>query len=236
MAKSKKPAQKKGAPATEEKIENALGKTEKFFQDNTKTLLIVLAIVVVLVGGYFGYVHFISNPRAEKAAESMFVAEQLFAAGDFETALNGDGDNAGFLEVVDNYGSTRPGRLAAHYAGICYIKTGDNDSALEYLAKYKPAKGAPAAIVNAQNFGLRGDIYVQNGNYTEAAKLYAKAVEAGNNVLTTPYFLKKSAEVYEQLGDYDKAIDACRRIKNEFQASMEARDIDKYIGALEQQK
>jgi tetratricopeptide (TPR) repeat protein len=165
----------------------------------------------------------------------MFVAEQLFGEGDFETALNGDGNNAGFVEIVENFGGTRPGRLAAHYAGICYLRSGDLDSALDYLQKYKPAKGAAAVIVNAQNLGLQGDIYVQKNDYAKAADMYRKAVAAADNVLTTPYFLKKSAEVEAVQGNTAAAIEAYRRIKNDYAGSLEARDIDKYIGALEQQ-
>ena len=79
----------------------------------------------------------------------MFVAEQLFAAEDYTAALEGDGSNAGFLDVVSQYGATRPGRLAAHYAGVCYMKLGDFDAAMEYLNKYKKVKGAPGVIINA---------------------------------------------------------------------------------------
>ncbi len=220
---------------TEVKIEAALDKTELFFQKYSKQLLTALTVVVLLVGGYFAYKHLYAEPRAEKAADQMFVAEQLFGEGDFETALNGDGNNAGFIEIVDNFGGTRPGRLAAHYAGICYLKLGDMDSALDYLKKYKSAGGAAAEIVNAQNLGLQGDIYVQKADYAQAAELYGKAVDAADNVLTTPYFLKKLAEVQSKSGDNGKALESYRRIKNDYAGSLEARDIDKYIGAIEQQ-
>lgn len=93
--------------------------------------------MVIVVGGYFAYEYLVKRPRAVKAAEMMFVAEQLFAAEDYTAALEGDGSNAGFLDVVSQYGATRPGRLAAHYAGVCYMKLGDFDSAMEYLNKYK---------------------------------------------------------------------------------------------------
>ena len=130
----------------EQKIETALDKTELFFQKYTKQLLTGLLVVVIVVGGYFAYEYLVKRPRAVKAAEMMFVAEQLFAAEDYTAALEGDGSNAGFLDVVSQYGATRPGRLAAHYAGVCYMKLGDFDSAMEYLNKYKKVKGAPGAV------------------------------------------------------------------------------------------
>ncbi|UKI39587.1 MAG: hypothetical protein L6V35_01520 [Alistipes putredinis] len=51
--------------------------------------------------------------------------------------MEGDGSTAGFLEVIEKYGSTPQGNIAKHYAGICYLKNGDLDNALAYLAKYK---------------------------------------------------------------------------------------------------
>ena len=63
---------------------------------------------------------------------------------EYQLALEGDANGPGFLDVIDQYGSTRAGNLAKHYAGICYLRLGDLDNAATYLAKYKPAKGIPA--------------------------------------------------------------------------------------------
>lgn len=221
--------------APEERINDALNQTESWIQRNVKTLLTVLIVAVVVVGGFFAYRSLIVAPRAEKASQAMFVAEQLFAEGDYDMALEGDGKNAGFLEVVETYGSTKPGRLAAHYAGICYMKKGEPDTALEYLEKYKSVNGAPGAIINAQNFGLRGDIAVDKGDYAGALSLYGKAIAAADNSMTTPYYLRKSALTMMETGDFAGALDACERIKSEFASSMEANDIDKLIGQIEQQ-
>lgn len=220
----------------EEKIETALDKTELFFQKYTKQLLIGLLVVVLIVGGYFAYEYLFARPRAVKAAESMFVAEQLFAQENYSAALQGDGSNAGFIDVVDQYGSTRSGRLAAHYAGVCYMKLGDMDAAMELLNRYKPVKGAPGVIINAQNFGLKGDIYVERGDYAKASEQYVKAVDAADNVLSTPYYLRKLAFVYAQQDKVQQAIDVCERIKAQYPSSVEARDIDKLIGEFGQRK
>ena len=202
----------------EQKIETALDKTELFLEKYTKQLLIGLLVVVLIVGGYFAYQYLILQPRNEKAAAMMFVAEQQFAAENYEAALEGDGSNAGFLDVVSRYGSTRQGRLAAHYAGVCYMKQGDLDAAMTYLQKYKHVNGAPGVIINAQNLGLQGDIYVNRGDYAKAQEMYSRAVEAADNVLTTPYYLRKLA------------------FKLQYAGSLEARDIDKLIGEFGQLK
>lgn len=232
MATKGKNKNAKAAP--EEQIQGALNQTESFLQKNGKTLLTVLIVLLIIVGGYFAYKYLYSIPKQERVAEQMFVAEQLFGEGNFETALEGDGSNPGFREIADNYSSTQHGRLAAHYAGICLMREGNYEEALKYLEKYKPTKGSPNAIINAQNLGLRGDIYVLNTNYATAVTMYKQAVDAADNILTTPYMLRKLALAYEQTGEIQKAIETCKRIRTDFADSVEARDIDKYLGYLEQ--
>ncbi len=215
-------------------IESAIGNTEMFIMRNGRTLLMLLAAIIIIAGGYFGYKYLYQIPRGKKAAAMMFVAEQQFAADSFSLALNGDGGSDGFLQVIENYGGTAEGNLAKHYAGICYMRMGQYEEALSYLSKYKTVDGITGQIINAQNFGLRGDMSVQLKNYKEAASMYEKAVKASDNVLTTPYYLKKAAAVYAELGENAKALEAYKKIRADYGNSMEARDIDKYIGAIEQ--
>ena len=217
-------------------IQSAIGRVEGFIMNNGRSLLTALIVVVVVVGGFFGYKYLISGPRAEKAAAMMFVAEQQFAVDSVALALNGDGNVAGFLEVIDRYGSTDEGNLARHYAGICYLRLGEYQQALDYLKEYSAStKSVPEALLAAQNCGLQGDAYAQLENYAEAVRMYEKAVAASDNSLSAPYYLKKAGGVYEKLGDYAKALAAYERISDDYPASMEARDIQKYIGRIQQQ-
>ena len=149
--------------AGQEALGTAMNKTEFFFEKNGKLMSYIFLGLLILAALIFGYRTLIVQPRAEKAAEMIAQAQARFEAEnpDYELALNGDANGAGFLDVIDQYGSTPSGNLAKHYAGICYLRLGDLDNAAAYLAKYKPAKGIPAEIVNAQNIGLQGDIAVE---------------------------------------------------------------------------
>ena len=216
----------------EEVVTETVGKTEAFLEKNQKLVTWVLVAIFVVIGGYFANKYLIAQPRAEKASAEMFAAIQNFNAEEWQVALDGDGNYAGFLEVIDNYGSTPQASLAAHYAGICYLKLGDKENALEYLAKYNATKGAPAEIVNAQNYGLQGDIVADGGDLKKAAALYRKAIEASENSLTTPCYLKKLGLVEEAMGNTAAALAAYQRIADEFGTALEARDIDIYIGRL----
>ena len=215
-------------------IENALGRTEAWFEKNWKTVAVAIAAVLVVAAGVYAYEGLYKIPRGKKAAAAMWVAEQLFIAGEYATALNGDGTNLGFVDVVASFGGTREARLAAHYAGICLLKQGELDGALEYLGKYRAVRGVTGAIVNAENEGLKGDVYVQKGDYAAAAGHFRKAADADDNILTTPMYLKKLGLALEAAGDYTGAVAAYKRVSGEYPSSLEARDIDKFSAAAEQ--
>ena len=179
----------------QEALGTAMNKTEMFFEKNSKSMIIALLALFVLAAAIFGYRQLISQPRERKAAEMIAQAQYRFESTtpEYQLALEGDANGPGFLDVIDQYGSTRAGNLAKHYAGICYLRLGDLDNAAAYLAKYKPAKGIPAEIVNAQNIGLQGDIAVEKGDYAAAIKLFEKAAKVSDNNLTAPMYLRKAA-------------------------------------------
>lgn len=228
-------ANKKNVPVEEQidqEIGAAIDKTQDFFDKNGKVITYVLIAIVAVVAAIFGYQKFVSEPRAEKAAAAMYMAQFRFEGenADYELALNGDEEGAGFLDVIEQYGSTPAGNLAAQYAGICYMKLGDWDNAEKYLAMYKATKGVPNALVNAENLGLQGDVQVQKGDYKKAAALFVKAAELSDNSFTAPLYLKKAAQAYEAAGDKAAAVAAYKRIANEYASSLEARDAEKYLG------
>lgn len=218
----------------EERIESALSRTEEFLHNNGRTLLIVAAVLVLAIGGWFAYKHLYVAKRAEKAAAAMYVAQQNFAQELWDVALDGDGNNIGFLDVISNYGNTPEANLAKHYAGVSYLKKGDADNALNYLEQYKPTDGVPNAIVNAQNMGLQGDIMLDKGDFAAAAELYGKAVKVGNDPYTSPMYLNKMGLALVAGGRTAEAIEAYQRILDDYPMSAEAREAEKHIGAAEQ--
>lgn len=217
----------------EETLGVAMSKTESFLEQHSKSATYCIIALLVLGAAIFGYKKLVAEPRIEKAAELMMQAENRFGEEnpDFELALNGDANGAGFLEVVEQYGSTPSGNLAKHCAGICYYKLGDLENAAAYLKQYKAVKGLPGAIVNAQNLGLQGDIALEQGNYSAAANLYKKAVAAADNNYTTPLYLRKAGIAEQLQGNKEAANAYFQQILTSYPASMEAREAEKLIGA-----
>lgn len=214
-------------------IGEAVSKTETFFENNTKLVICALVAIFVLAGGIYGYRKFVAEPRLEKAANMISEAQYRFEAAnpDYLLALNGDENGAGFLDVIDAYGSTPSGNLAKHYAGICYLHLGDLNAAAQYLAKYSPVKGLPGQIINAQNLGLQGDVAVELGDLNAAANFYEKAVKASDNSYTAPLYLRKQGTVLKAQGKEKEAAALFQKILNAYPASAEAREAEKFIGA-----
>ena len=212
-----------------EQIESTLGKTEMFIEKNQKTITVVLAAIVVIVLAIFGVKKFVVEPREAAAQSAMFRAEQLFENDDYATALNGDGNNAGFMDIISEYGGTKSGNLARYYAGICYLNTGDFNNAIKYLGEFK----GKDQIVKPLATGAMGDAYLELDNAAEAAKCYEKAAKESKNSFTSPMFLMKAGLAYEMVENYAKALEMYKIIKADYPNSNEGFSIEKYIAYVE---
>lgn len=212
-----------------ENVEEALSKTELWIEEHQKTLWIILIALLIIAFGIFGITKYMQK-RNEKASAQIFKAEQYFENEQFENALNGDGNNLGFLDIVNQYGSTKTGKLAAYYAGISYMKQGNYNEAINYLKKYTTDDEvlAPMAL------GAIGDCYMELGDNQNAVSYYGKAAKKNPNNFTSPMFLVKEGMVYEIMGNYAKALDAYKTLKKDFPLSNEAFEISKNIANMEE--
>ena len=209
-----------------ENIDETLTKTEVFIVKNQMTILIVIGILVVAVLGYFGYQRYVIQPKTQEAQEQIFMAQEFFAADSLDKALYGDGNNLGFLDIIKDYGNTKPGNLANYYAGICFLKKGQYEKAIDYLEDFD----ASDEMVEPMARGAIGDAYLELGDKDKAVGYYLEAANENENNFTTPMFLKKAGEVYEMMGKYGDAVDVYTRIKDKYPKSEEGRTIEKYIG------
>ena len=94
MAKKKATA----APQALENVEQTLTRTEKYLEENYKTLLIGLAVIAGLAGLiWLGSIYL--NKRSSDAQSQMFQAERYFEIDSVSLALNGDGNYLGFIDI-----------------------------------------------------------------------------------------------------------------------------------------
>lgn len=225
---------KKEVNVQEAAVAEAVSRTESFLENNGKKVVLALTVIVLLVICGYAYKKLIVDRNADRASELIVEAQYRFEGEtpDYALALNGDENGAGFLDVVEQYGSTPAGNLAKHYAGVCYLRLGDSENAAKYLSAYKAVAGIPGAVVNAQNLGLRGDIAVDKGDYAEAVDLYKKAVAVSDNNFTAPLYLYKQGLALIALDKTDEAVACFEKISAEYPSSLEARETDKLIGSV----
>ena len=214
----------KQEPDELQNVEQALSKTEQFIENNRKQLLTGLAVVVVIAAAVVWFFNGYVAPKNVEAADKMAAAVRYFERDSFALALNGDGMNEGFIEIIDNYGITESSALAAFYAGVCEYKLGNYDEAISYLKKFDATSVnmEPAALT------LIGDCYVANGDVKSAVKYFEQA-GAIENKLTAPRALNKAGIAYEELGEWAKAEKCYQTIKDVYFDTQLAVEMDKRI-------
>ncbi|MCQ2215751.1 MAG: tetratricopeptide repeat protein [Bacteroidales bacterium] len=211
-----------------QEVELALTRTEMFIEKNQNTILITAAVILLLIAGVWAYNSLYREPLKKEAQASIFNAQYYFEADSFALALNGDGVNDGFLQVIDNYGSTPAGKLAKYYAGICYLNLGQFSEAKDMLNSFSSDDEA----LNTMAKGLIGDAESELGNAEAAISAYKKAANADNEI-ASPIFLKKLGDAYRAAGNKAEAKAAYQQIKDKYSRSNVARDVEKLIATVE---
>ena len=213
---------------TEEKIEgieHALSRTEKYIEENQKSLTIIVLAISVIVVGFTLYKRYIVGPAEIEAQSQMYVAEQYFAADSFNLALYGDGNNLGFIDIIEEYGITKSANLSSYYAGISFLHLGEFDNAIEYLKDFDSGDQTVQSVAT----GAMGDAYLELGNEKDALSMYLKAAKQRKNEFTSPIYYMKAAQLHESNGEFNKALGLYENIKKEYPNSSEAQDIEKFI-------
>jgi len=219
---------KKKTNKTEEQfaaVEETLTKTEQWVENNQKTLSTLVFGLVAVIALYLAYDKFYVDTVNEEAQAELFKCVNYFEADSFNLALNGVNGDYGLLDIIDEYGSSDAGNLASYYAGICYLKTGDNESAIDFLSDFS----SDDEIVSSIAYGSMGDAFMNIGEFNDALTYWTKAAFNSENDFTTPIYLKRAAMALEEDGNLSKAVEYYTTIKKDYPNSDEARDIDKYI-------
>jgi len=223
MAKNKKDEN----PTTISSVEETLTRTEHYLEENYKTLLIGLGVIVLLVGLFWlGKLYL--NKRNDEAQSQMYQAERYLEMDSLKLALNGDGNYLGFLDIAKNYKFTNSGNLSKYCAGICYLHMGNYNEAIDFLNKYSKKDKVIASLA----IGAIGDAYVELGDLGKGIAKYTEAADYAANSFNTPLFLMKAGELYEQTGKFQEALKIYQRIESQYPESTEGTTIEKYIARV----
>ena len=215
-------------------LDQTASKTEEFVAKNQKYIFGIVAVIALVTVSYLLYQKFVAQPNEETAANEMFEAQQNFQkAVDgtksdslFNLSLKGAEGKFGFKDIAEKYSGTDAGNLANYYAGIAYLNTGKYDDAITSLGKFK----SDDAILSVLAVGAIGDAYSQKKQQKEALEQYIKASEMNPNDFTTPRYLLKAGQTSLALGNKADALKYFTEIKEKFESTPEASNVDALIG------
>ncbi len=215
-------------------LDQTASKTEEFVARNQKVIFGIVAVIALVTVGYVLFQKFVAEPKEDTAATEMFLAQQNFQKATdgtksdslYNLALKGSEGKFGFVDIASKYEGTDAGNLANYYAGMAYLNTKKYDEAISYLEKFK----SDDMVLSALAIGAIGDAHSQKNQPKEALEFYIKASETNKNEFTTPRFLLKAGQTALGLKNKADALKYFTEIKEKYEATPEAANIDALIG------
>ena len=199
---------------------------ETFIQKNFKKIAARVVVLLVAILAAIGAKYYF-EAQNKKAAEALYPCEQLFMQGEFEKALNGDGQEIlGLVEVAKKYSCTKSGNLAKLYAGLAYYNTDKAEEAEKYLDDFD---GKDDELLSPAAIGALGNVYAKQGKNDKAVETLKKAAKKADNSLLSPVFLVQAGEILESEGKSEEALKLYEEVKAHYRGSMQGQEIEKYI-------
>ena len=208
--------------------ETMMDSANSFYTRNKSIVNYVGAGVLAIVAGAIAWFSYMDTQNKE-AQGQMFQAIYYFEADSLKKAINGDGNQPGFLAIADEFAGTKAANLAHYYLGAAYLKDGKFQEAADELDKFS----ASDYLVQGRAYCLQGDAYSELGDLDNAAKYYSKAAAYNPNKYYTPGYLMKLAIVQEAQKDYKGAAESYDKIITKFYESQERTEAQKFKARAE---
>ena len=206
-------------------VVEVVSKTERYIDENQKSLTIIISAIVLLIGAYFLYTRWYVADMELSAQKEMFMAEMWFEKDSLDLAIYGDEQWPGFEEISREYSITPSGNLANYYLGMCYLNKGMWEDAIESLSAFD----SDDFMLSSLATGGIGDAYMEQGEVKTAASFYMDAANDRKNDFTSPRFLMKAAAAFEELDNYKKALGIYETIKTNYADTKEGLEVEKYL-------
>ena len=216
-------------PTTTTSVESSdtLLNLQSWYENNKKRINTIATVVLVGLAAIIGW-RFLTAGKEEKAATQMSFAQRYFEMDSLTKALNGDGQHPGFTRIIKKYSGTKSANMSHYYAGIIYLRTGDFKNAVKHLDEFD-GKGT---ILERAAAGALGDAHMELGATKKGIEAYEEAIEDKEDEIMTPTYLQRLGMAYEMNKQPEQAIEAYKRIRDNFPQSMQARETDKNLARL----
>ncbi len=210
--------------------ELVIAKAKDFWTRYNKPIMVVSTVLILAIGGWYGYQNFFVKPKESKANDAMFKAQAYYGIDSLNLALNGDGQYDGFLRIISKYGGTKAAKLARFYVGDIYIRMNDNEKAITQLKKFSTS----SKPLQARAYKLLADAYGDLGKNSDALSYYKKAArhfeEDESNSAEYLFFAAYFAD--RVMKDQKEAIALYKEIKEKYPKSQQAFNADNNLAQL----
>jgi tetratricopeptide (TPR) repeat protein len=199
-----------------------------FFEENKKTLYAAGAGLVVLIAAIGFYLWNAQQTEAE-AQEHLGQIERVYAAGNYEQALQGTESQMGLLEIADTYSGTNAGNLATFYIANAYLRNDMPEEALTYLQRFDKDRD----LVGASALAAEASILEDRGDFSEAADLYEQAASYVESASLSPRYLLNAGRAYESADNLDAAQRVYTEIQETYADAPESEEVQRHLARVD---
>ena len=206
-------------------LSQSASRSEYFVERYQNALMALFGLLILGIVGYYAYQNLYLKPREKEANDALFYALKYLRQDSLNYALKGDGQNYGFVDIIQRYSDTPAGNLAEFYAGSAYLRKGEYQKA---IARFD-AFSSQDEIVAAQAQGAIGDAFMELEQFKDAEAYYEKAAHMRKNAFTTPLYLEKAAMASIAQQDWKSVETYFEEIKRDYPKSAQAAKADAFI-------
>ena len=216
----------------EDKLVTTYYKTLEFIDEYKRQIYIYGGIILVVAVAAYWYI----NQRAknnEAANNELAQVLDYYSRGSYQEAIDGvpASNIVGLKKIVEDYGNTENGEAAKIFLADSYAALGKMDDAYKYYNDY-----------DGSNKMFKATAYAGKASYYEYKKEYLKAADAFNEAVhvskdnseNASYLLNASVD-YIKAGENEKAKGLLDKIKEDYNTSMAAREVDRYMALVDEQ-
>jgi tetratricopeptide (TPR) repeat protein len=213
--------------STEEDVKDAYERVKSFYEENTKNVQMVVAVLIVLILTVSGIFFYFKNTSVKSSVLQSEAYRSYLAAVEQDDK---DLYNEALEKFKEAYEFKRS-PLPLYYESDIYQRTGETDkaiSSLNLLVELFPSD----EYVLPLGYSKLGSIYALKGDYEKALTIYA-ALEGSSLPTYRDLALYQTAKIHKKMGNEDEVDRYYKLLLERFPGSPYASEVEAVIKAKE---
>ncbi|MBK9249496.1 MAG: hypothetical protein IPM69_15620 [Ignavibacteria bacterium] len=199
----------------QEKQSDLTAQTPSDLKNKFKIGLMAVGVVIIAIVAIV-YYNKSKNEKEQEASAALSRIRTVFESGDYAKAMSGDATKmiretqlVGLKNIVDQFGNTENGKVAALYAGNSLVALKKHSEATEYFEKAQGSSSIEVVVGAMVGLGVCKET---EKDYAGAADLYERASMQTTQTALKDKFRLYAALSFEKAGNKEKAEKLYREI------------------------